>query len=100
MEKAEYDLPAAFSYIANITGQKVNYIGHSQGTTIMFAALSLRLQPVVDNLRQFIALGPVTYVENNRSPLAHPYSKLLQELNRLKVNKMLASNKPVSAFSA
>lgn len=28
-EMAEKDLPAAFKYIANITNQKVHYIGHS-----------------------------------------------------------------------
>jgi len=27
------DIPAAFTYIAEVTGQKINYIGHSQGTT-------------------------------------------------------------------
>jgi len=39
-QMAEYDLPAAFAYISNYTNQKVNYIGHSQGTTQMFAALA------------------------------------------------------------
>lgn len=31
-EFAEYDLPAAFEYIGELTGRKINYIGHSQGT--------------------------------------------------------------------
>lgn len=44
---AEYDLPAAFNYIVSKTGQKINYIGHSQGTTQMFAALSER-NPVIE----------------------------------------------------
>jgi lysosomal acid lipase/cholesteryl ester hydrolase len=39
---AKFDLPAAFSNIAKITGQKIHYIGHSQGTLIMFIALSER----------------------------------------------------------
>jgi len=42
-EISQYDLPAAFEYIANVTGkQTIHYVGHSQGTAIMFAALSRR----------------------------------------------------------
>ena len=29
---AIYDLPAGFKYISNKTGQRIQYIGHSQGT--------------------------------------------------------------------
>jgi hypothetical protein len=39
---AQYDLTASLKYIANITKQKINYIGHSQGTLIMFIALSMK----------------------------------------------------------
>lgn len=28
-EMSEFDLPAAFEYIGNMTNQKINYIGHS-----------------------------------------------------------------------
>ncbi len=34
------DLPAAFKYIKSITGKKLHYIGHSQGTLSMFIALA------------------------------------------------------------
>lgn len=37
---ADYDLPAGFKYIYGKSGQKVHYIGHSQGTVIMHVALS------------------------------------------------------------
>jgi len=43
---AQYDLPAVFTYVNKITKQKVNYIGHSQGTVQMHIALSIN-QPVV-----------------------------------------------------
>jgi hypothetical protein len=43
---SDYDLPAAFKYIAAVTQFKVNYIGHSQGTIIMHMALS-KNNPVV-----------------------------------------------------
>ena len=33
-EMGQYDLPAVFDYIAEVTGEeKIAYIGHSQGTT-------------------------------------------------------------------
>jgi poly(3-hydroxyalkanoate) synthetase len=43
---ADYDIPAAFRYIASQTQKKVNYIGHSQGTIQMHIALS-KNNPVV-----------------------------------------------------
>jgi len=39
---AKHDLGAAFRYITNRTSQKIHYIGHSQGTLIMFIALSMK----------------------------------------------------------
>eukprot|EP00331_Platyophrya_macrostoma_P029329 CAMPEP_0176440796 /NCGR_PEP_ID=MMETSP0127-20121128/20792_1 /TAXON_ID=938130 /ORGANISM="Platyophrya macrostoma, Strain WH" /LENGTH=384 /DNA_ID=CAMNT_0017825405 /DNA_START=120 /DNA_END=1274 /DNA_ORIENTATION=+ len=77
MDMSEHDLPAAFTYIAEKTGQKINYIGHSQGTTQMFAALanpSGRNSAITSNLRKYAALGPVTY-------MAHVKSKLLTTLS-------------------
>lgn len=40
MHMAQYDTPAAFEFITKKTGQKIHYIGHSQGTNQMFGALS------------------------------------------------------------
>jgi len=57
------------SYVASATGKKINYIGHSQGTTMMFAALSKGIPDVVNNLLSFCALGPVTFVQNMTSSL-------------------------------
>jgi lysosomal acid lipase/cholesteryl ester hydrolase len=39
-QMADFDLPAVFTYIFNITKQKIHYVGHSQGTIQMFVALS------------------------------------------------------------
>lgn len=42
MEMAHYDIPAMIYYILEKTGQKnISYIGHSMGTTGLFAANSL-----------------------------------------------------------
>lgn len=43
---ADYDLPAIFTYINNLTKQTSHYIGHSQGTIQMHIALAKR-NPVV-----------------------------------------------------
>lgn len=59
-----YDLPAVFSYARNLTGeQKISYIGHSLGTMMAFAALSV--QPsLADQMKVFIALAPVVYTKH------------------------------------
>lgn len=71
MEMSELDLPAAFEFVARSTGQKINYIGHSQGTTQMFAALanpSGKNEKITKNLKKFAALGPVAYTGHVESP--------------------------------
>ena len=68
-ELARYDLTASFRYIANKTGQKINYVGHSQGTLIMFIALSMKYQHIRENLATFVALGPIVYINDMDSPL-------------------------------
>lgn len=67
MHMADYDLPAMFDYIAKLTGQKINYIGHSQGTVQMFAHLANpngKHKAITSNLRKFAALGPPVYMAN------------------------------------
>lgn len=67
---SQYDLPAGIKYIAEYTGQnKISYIGHSQGTSIMIAALARRDPTVLQYLNKFIALAPVAYVDHSLSPL-------------------------------
>lgn len=42
---AAYDLPASINHILQTTGQSsLGYVGHSQGTTMGFAALSSQPQ--------------------------------------------------------
>ena len=65
-QMADYDQPALWRYILEKTGaSKITYIGHSQGTTQMFAALCGK---DADFFRQhmvrFIAIAPVVYLEN------------------------------------
>ena len=37
-EMARHDLPAVVRYVTRVTGRKIVYVGHSLGTTQMFAA--------------------------------------------------------------
>lgn len=39
---ADYDLPAVFKFINNVTNQTIHYFGHSQGTMQMHIALAKR----------------------------------------------------------
>ena len=61
-EFARYDLNATTAYVLKQTGQQqLSYVGHSQGTTIMFAALST-YPDIASRVRLFAALGPVARV--------------------------------------
>ena len=65
-ELAKYDVPANIATIKQITGaDKINYIGHSQGTSQMFAALSdPEIRPkVAPFIRQFHALAPIVFLD-------------------------------------
>ena len=65
MQMGQYDVPANVQYIKNKTGApKITYIGHSQGTTQMFAALSdPAVRPkVAPYLNSFYALAPVVFL--------------------------------------
>lgn len=63
-DMAVQDLPAAFQYIHDHTAQMINYIGHSQGTMVMFIALSLKDPVVMKYLNNYAAMAPVAYLDN------------------------------------
>jgi lysosomal acid lipase/cholesteryl ester hydrolase len=69
---AEYDLPALFEYVLAKTGvESVTYIGHSQGTMQMFAALSERSHYFRPKINLAIMLAPVTRIDNMSVQLLH-----------------------------
>ena len=82
---AEYDLPAAFEYINTKTGNKIHYIGHSQGTMIMFAALSNINNTIQSKLATFSALGPVAFVGNIESKILKKLSDTTKTIRKLGV---------------
>mmetsp|Transcript_9691 Transcript_9691/g.16308 ORF Transcript_9691/g.16308 Transcript_9691/m.16308 type:complete len:264 (-) Transcript_9691:32-823(-) len=73
---AKYDQKALWEYILKVTGEdKLIYIGHSQGTTQMFAAMTLEPDFYRERMLLFLALAPVVRVSNLGS-------KLLQDMKQ------------------
>ena len=81
-EMAKFDLPANLGYVRKTTGgRKITYIGHSQGTTQMFAALSdSKIRPnVAPYINRFYALAPIVYLNHNTTPIPN-YAAYLTKL--------------------
>lgn len=68
-EMAKYDLPTMINYVLKSTKQRqLNYIGHSQGTLIMFTELS-KNKKLSSQIKLFIALAPVAYLSKIQSSI-------------------------------
>ena len=58
-----------------VTGvEKVTYVGHSQGTLQMFAALSDNIQYYRKRMKLFVAIAPVVSVKNLGSQTHKDYA--------------------------
>lgn len=58
----KYDLPATVNYITNVTSQgSLYYVGHSLGTTQLFAGLALAPQ-IASKIRTVFSLGTGGYI--------------------------------------
>lgn len=67
-DMARYDLPAVVDYILTTTkASYIYYAGHSQGTEIIFAALS-RNFTLASKIKHFFALAPVATLGNVGGP--------------------------------
>ena len=79
-----HDLPTFIDHITAKTGQeKITYIGHSQGTTQMFLGATLNAEYFNSKINLFVALGPVTTLNNVKVPVAQKLSKEWPELEYL-----------------
>uniref|UniRef100_A0A2A4JCC5 AB hydrolase-1 domain-containing protein n=1 Tax=Heliothis virescens TaxID=7102 RepID=A0A2A4JCC5_HELVI len=64
-----YDLPAMIDYVLHKTNKTtLTYIGHSQGTTAFFVMASEKPE-YNQKIHLMIALSPVVFMENVRSPI-------------------------------
>eukprot|EP00178_Gracilaria_changii_P009790 TRINITY_DN2842_c0_g1_i1.p1 TRINITY_DN2842_c0_g1~~TRINITY_DN2842_c0_g1_i1.p1 ORF type:complete len:199 (+),score=25.69 TRINITY_DN2842_c0_g1_i1:167-763(+) len=72
-EMGQFDVPANLNEILRITGKpNLTYIGHSQGTSQMFAALSdtdKASEYIKKRVNKFIGIMPVSYMSNQCSPM-------------------------------
>lgn len=78
-EMGRYDVKANIELVLRITGQqKLVYIGHSQGTSQMFAALSDPATSAYVNskVKKFIALAPIVYLPHQSSSLIALMAKM------------------------
>ncbi len=71
-EMAAYDFPATLDYITRVTGyDKIEYIGHSQGCTMLMAYASTHLDFVNSHLEKVVWMAPATYVSSDPSWIVH-----------------------------
>ena len=69
-ELGKYDAPTQINYVLKKTGyKKLSYVGHSQGTSQMFSALSLGHGNLKDKLNIFVAICPITNLHYAAPPL-------------------------------
>lgn len=82
-EQIKFDLVDTIEFVKDLTKhKKLGYVGHSQGTAMMFGLLSE--QPdYADVIEPYIALAPVAYVSHSISPVKYfaVYTPLFQHIN-------------------
>ena len=101
-ELAKYDLPGMLTYVLNVTREKqLYYVGHSQGTMMIFAGLSEN-EALQRRIKTAFLLAPVTRLKNIYSPIKYlalfePELKVTFEL--LRIHDFLPSNKLIRFFA-
>uniref|UniRef100_T1JB83 Lipase n=1 Tax=Strigamia maritima TaxID=126957 RepID=T1JB83_STRMM len=69
-EMAKYDLPAVIDFMLTTTGFKqIDYVGHSMGTTMIFALLSTQAKYNDIVCKTVYALAPMARAQGMRSPI-------------------------------
>lgn len=67
-ENVIYDLPASMEYVRQTTGaSKINYIGHSQGTTVFIMLYMHNPSYLESSINKFIGLGTVPNIAYSKS---------------------------------
>ncbi len=101
---AKYDQPALFKFVLEKTGvQKVSYIGHSQGTTQMFCALSENIEFFREHMNLYIALAPVARVDSCSSGLIKKMkdNEMVENtLKKLKIFELFPSKDKNNTFTS
>ncbi|XP_069668913.1 lipase 3-like isoform X2 [Periplaneta americana] len=75
-EMGVYDLTAEIDYVlSNTSENSLNYVGHSMGTTMFLVLMSIKPEYNA-KIRHMVALAPVAFLKDTKSPFAS-ISKLL-----------------------
>jgi pimeloyl-ACP methyl ester carboxylesterase len=76
-----YDIPAMIDFILKNTGEKtLSYMGHSQGTSQMFSALSENKDDIQKKINLFIAMAPVARLTHTRNNFLEEIANDIDEL--------------------
>lgn len=78
-----YDVPAMIDYVLAQTDQtQVQYVGHSQGTTVYLVMVSEK-PAYNDKIKSAHLLGPAAYMGNMKSPLTRAFAPILGQPNAI-----------------
>jgi alpha/beta hydrolase fold. len=65
-----YDLPAEIDYIlTNTSARHIHYVGHSMGSTMFYVLMSMKPEYNA-KIRHMVALAPVAFLKNIKTPFA------------------------------
>jgi predicted esterase len=102
----KYDLPAMIKFIQENSKstkneiKKITYVGHSQGTSQLFAGLTLLPEFFEKTLNGFIALGPATSLKYMNSNFLNTLTKIpiIDFLSFLGYHELFANNEFIEKF--
>ena len=83
----KYDLPAMLERIKKVTGRKkVNYVGHSQGSVVLFSAVAQLGHEFSRKINKFFALAPAASVSRMNSSYSEYFNETSTAIDWLKVS--------------
>ena len=93
-ELGQFDATASIDYVLNHTGKaKLSWIGHSQGTSQMFSALSEGHGNLQNKINLFVAISPITNLNLAKAPFGTTDETVIDVLsglaNVLGVNELM-----------
>jgi len=72
-----YDLSAEIDYIlTNTSAKHIHYVGHSMGSTMFYVLMSMKPEYNA-KIRHMVALAPVAFLRNTKTPFASTTKLLL-----------------------
>jgi len=72
-----YDLSAEIDYIlTNTSAKQIQYVGHSMGSTMFYVLMSVKPEYNA-KIRHMVALAPVAFLRNTKTPFASTAKLLL-----------------------